>query len=74
MGRRGLPLFVAQLVFAGEYAAQSAPIANSDNKNNGNRALSEAAFMTGLQRNAYNGWENKANNGPQSLNMIRIKI
>ena len=67
MGRMGLPLFVAQLVFAGEYAAQSVEIANSDNKNNGNRALSEAAFMTGFQRNAYNGWENKANNGPHQI-------
>ena len=39
-------------VFAGEYAAQSVGIASPDNKNNWNCALSEAAFMTGLERNA----------------------
>ncbi|NVJ48633.1 MAG: alpha-L-arabinofuranosidase [Cytophagia bacterium] len=39
-------------VFAGEYAAQSVAIASPDNKNNWNCALSEAAFMTGLERNA----------------------
>ncbi len=39
-------------VFAGEYAAQTAAIASPDNKNNWNAALSEAAFMTGLERNA----------------------
>jgi alpha-L-arabinofuranosidase len=39
-------------VFAGEYAAQSDRIASPDNKNNWHTALSEAAFMTGLERNA----------------------
>jgi alpha-N-arabinofuranosidase len=39
-------------VFAGEYAAQSAGVARPDNRNNWECALSEAAFMTGLQRNA----------------------
>lgn len=39
-------------VFAGEYAAQSVAIASPDNKNNWLCALSEAAFMTGLERNA----------------------
>lgn len=39
-------------VFAGEYAAQSVGIASPDNKNNWECALSEAAFMTGLERNA----------------------
>lgn len=39
-------------VFAGEYAAQSVAIASPDNRNNWNCALSEAAFMTGLERNA----------------------
>ncbi|MDO7854480.1 alpha-L-arabinofuranosidase C-terminal domain-containing protein [Hymenobacter convexus] len=39
-------------IFAGEYAAQSAGIANTENKNNWDCALSEAAFMTGLERNA----------------------
>ncbi|MBF9143200.1 alpha-L-arabinofuranosidase C-terminal domain-containing protein [Hymenobacter properus] len=39
-------------IFAGEYAAQSAGIANNENKNNWDCALSEAAFMTGLERNA----------------------
>ena len=39
-------------VFAGEYAAQSVAIASPDNKNNWNCALSEAAYMTGLERNA----------------------
>ncbi len=39
-------------VFAGEYAAQSVAIASPDNKNNWDCALSEAAFMTGLERNA----------------------
>ncbi len=40
-------------VFAGEYAAQStgAPV-NPNNRNNWQTALSEAAFMTGLERNA----------------------
>ncbi len=39
-------------IFAGEYAAQSVSGANPDNKNNWRCALSEAAFMTGLERNA----------------------
>jgi len=39
-------------VFAGEYAAQSVAIASPANKNNWECALSEAAFMTGLERNA----------------------
>ena len=39
-------------VFAGEYAAQSVAIASPNNKNNWDCALSEAAFMTGLERNA----------------------
>lgn len=39
-------------VFAGEYAAQSVGIASPLNKNNWDCALSEAAFMTGLERNA----------------------
>ncbi|RZJ70583.1 alpha-L-arabinofuranosidase C-terminal domain-containing protein [Flavobacterium sp.] len=39
-------------VFAGEYAAQSNAIASPDNKNNWDCALAEAAFMTGLERNA----------------------
>jgi len=39
-------------VFAGEYAAQTVAIASPENKNNWNTALSEAAFMTGLERNA----------------------
>jgi alpha-N-arabinofuranosidase len=39
-------------IFAGEYAAQSARVATPDNKNNWKCALSEAAYMTGLERNA----------------------
>ncbi len=39
-------------VFAGEYAAQSVGVVKPDNKNNWFTALSEAAFMTGLERNA----------------------
>lgn len=39
-------------VFAGEYAAQSKEIASPENKNNWLCAMSEAAFMTGLERNA----------------------
>jgi alpha-N-arabinofuranosidase len=39
-------------VFAGEYAAQSDRIASPENKNNWLCAMSEAAFMTGLERNA----------------------
>ncbi len=39
-------------IFAGEYAAQSVFTVSPDNKNNWECALSEAAFMTGLERNA----------------------
>jgi alpha-L-arabinofuranosidase len=39
-------------VFAGEYAAQSDRIVSIDNKNNWRTAIAEAAFMTGLERNA----------------------
>lgn len=39
-------------IFAGEYAAQSVGVCSPDNKNNWECALSEAAFMTGLERNA----------------------
>lgn len=39
-------------IFAGEYAAQSRGIAQQGNQNNWLSALSEAAFMTGLERNA----------------------
>jgi alpha-N-arabinofuranosidase len=39
-------------VFAGEYAAQSVGIASPDNRNNWECALSEAAFITGLDRNS----------------------
>ncbi len=39
-------------VFAGEYAAQSVATTSPDNKNNWETAFSEAAFMTGLERNA----------------------
>jgi len=39
-------------IFAGEYAAQSDKVATPDNKNNWRCALAEAAFMTGLERNA----------------------
>lgn len=39
-------------IFAGEYAAQSVAIASPENENNWECALSEAAFMTGLERNA----------------------
>jgi alpha-N-arabinofuranosidase len=39
-------------IFAGEYAAQSVGTTSPDNKNNWECALSEAAFMTGLERNA----------------------
>ncbi|MEK6478622.1 alpha-L-arabinofuranosidase C-terminal domain-containing protein [Catalinimonas sp. 4WD22] len=39
-------------IFAGEYAAQSVAIASPNNKNNWECALAEAAFMTGLERNA----------------------
>ena len=39
-------------VFGGEYAAQSDKMVSVDNKNCWLTALSEAAFMTGLERNA----------------------
>jgi len=39
-------------VFAGEYAAQSVAIASPLNENNWECALSEAAFLTGIERNA----------------------
>ena len=42
----------APKVFAGEYAVQTVAIASPDNKNSWVTALSEAAFMTGLERNA----------------------
>ena len=38
-------------VFAGEYAAQTSGVAKNDNRNNWDAAISEAAFMTGLERN-----------------------
>ena len=38
-------------VFAGEFAAQTSGVAKPDNKNNWAAAISEAAFMTGLERN-----------------------
>jgi alpha-L-arabinofuranosidase len=39
-------------IFMGEYAAQSVAIVSPDNKNNLDCALAEAAYMTGLERNA----------------------
>jgi alpha-N-arabinofuranosidase len=39
-------------IFAGEYAAQSKGVTSPENRNNWDCALSEAAFMTGLERNA----------------------
>jgi len=39
-------------VFAGEYAAQSDKTVSIDNKNNLRTAIAEAAFLTGLERNA----------------------
>jgi len=39
-------------VFAGEYAAQSDKTVSVDNKNNWETAMAEAAFMTGMERNA----------------------
>jgi alpha-L-arabinofuranosidase len=39
-------------VFAGEYAAQTSGTARPDNRNNWEGALAEAAFVTGLERNA----------------------
>ena len=42
----------ASKIFAGEYAAQSDHTVSIDNKNNAETAIAEAAFMTGLERNA----------------------
>jgi len=39
-------------IFAGEYAAQSDRVVSVKNKNNLRTAISEAAFLTGLERNA----------------------
>lgn len=39
-------------VLVGEYAAQSVAVVNPDNRNTWRTALAEAAFMTGLERNA----------------------
>jgi len=39
-------------LFVGEYGAQSVGVASPDNHNNWHCALYEAAFMTGLERNA----------------------
>ena len=39
-------------VFMGEYAAQSVAVVSPDNRNNLECALAEAAYMTGLERNA----------------------
>jgi alpha-N-arabinofuranosidase len=39
-------------VFAGEYAAQTVGTTSSENRNNWKAAISEGAFMTGLERNA----------------------
>lgn len=39
-------------IFAGEYAAQSVQAVSPQNKNDWQCALAEAAFMTGLERNA----------------------
>ncbi|HTE32664.1 MAG TPA: alpha-L-arabinofuranosidase C-terminal domain-containing protein [Chryseolinea sp.] len=39
-------------IFAGEYAAQSVATVSPKNENNWKCALAEAAFMTGLERNA----------------------
>ncbi len=42
----------ASKIFAGEYAAQSDKTVSINNKNNLQTAIAEAAFMTGLERNA----------------------
>ena len=39
-------------IFAGEYAAQSDHTVSINNRNNWLTALSEAAFLTGIERNA----------------------
>jgi alpha-N-arabinofuranosidase len=38
-------------VFAGEYAAQTVGMTSAENRNNWKAAITEAAFMTGLERN-----------------------
>jgi len=38
-------------IFAGEYAAQTSGVGKADNHNNWQAAISEAAFITGLERN-----------------------
>lgn len=42
----------ASKIFAGEYAAQSDRTVSVNNRNNWRTAIAEAAFMTGLERNA----------------------
>jgi alpha-N-arabinofuranosidase len=42
----------ASKIFGGEYAAQSDKTVSVNNKNNWQTAIAEAAFMTGLERNA----------------------
>lgn len=42
----------ASKIFAGEYAAQSDKTVSINNRNNTETAIAEAAFMTGLERNA----------------------
>jgi alpha-N-arabinofuranosidase len=42
----------ASKIFGGEYAAQSDKTVSINNKNNWQTAIAEAAFMTGLERNA----------------------
>jgi alpha-L-arabinofuranosidase len=39
-------------IFAGEYAAQSDRVVSVNNRNNWQTAIAEAAFLTGLERNA----------------------
>jgi alpha-L-arabinofuranosidase len=39
-------------VFAGEYAAQTVDVVSTENRNSWGAAMAEAAFMTGLDRNA----------------------
>lgn len=39
-------------IFAGEYAAHTTGVANNGNRNNWRAAIAEAAFLTGLERNA----------------------
>ncbi|MRX46692.1 alpha-L-arabinofuranosidase C-terminal domain-containing protein [Pedobacter puniceum] len=42
----------ASKIFAGEYAAQTDKVVSVNNRNNLKGAISEAAFLTGLERNA----------------------